>query len=461
MSVEQIQMECVKIHEVIKQKNFPLAESMACALIEQTPDSPDAIFVLGSVYQVTGRFGLALQFYNRVLGMAPASVPVLNNIGGCYHQCHDDEKSFKYYTTAYNLSGGKDVDVLSNLAGLSVNTNHPAIGLQYSDKVMEIKPDHPNSLWNRSLLELALEDWENGFKHYEAGIVTGDRKLKDYNLPLWDGEEIESVVVCGEQGIGDELMFSSILEDLFTRVKRIILDCHPRLASIFEGHRAKIDNPDNLIIVPNRKVKETEYIRLYDVKAHMNIGSLGQFFRKKDSDFPRTTYLLPNSNYVNYFKKRFNSNKLCVGVSWFGGASSTRADLRSIPLEYMIPFLNMENIHFVNLQYNVSKKDLDLFYNKTGIRLYHYCTEDDFYAWAMLACSVDLVVTVCNSMAHLCGAFGLPCICLTPMQPAWRYGLVKDKMTWYDSVKLIRQKENDEWSHVIVELMQEVKKYVY
>ena len=266
-------------------------------------------------------------------------------------------------------------------------------------------------------------------------------------------------------------MFSSILRDLALYANNLILDCHPRLADILEDHDIKDIMGDACTIVPNRKVKDDNYIKTLGATAAINIGSLGSFFRHREEDFygpnlmGKGGYIKSNPFYVAHFKdliaKTNTDKKTTIGLSWFGGAPSTRADLRSIPLEQMIPFLVQDDIHLVNLQYNVTKADLDVFYYKTGIKIHHYTTEDDFYAWTQLANSVDLVVTVCNSMAHLCGAYNILCFCLVPMDSAWRYGLTKAKMVWYDSVNLIRQTIDDDWIDPIKTLIKKVNEYVH
>lgn len=467
---EHIIVQCKKIHSLIEGGQLGKAEELALQLINQAPDNPDAIFTLATIYQSTGRFGLAISLYHRVLSIAPTSVPVLNNLGGCYHQCQHDEEAEKYYSLAYNISGGKDLDVLSNLAGLYINTDNPNKGLEYSDAAMAIDSNRKNVRWNRSLLCLSNCQWEEGFTLYDAGLDSGDRKVKTYGLPKWEGEEVECLVVCGEQGIGDELMFSTILPDLVGKVDRVILDCHPRLAKLFEEHVFKIEMGDRCIIVPNRKVRETEYIDLYKPSHHIMAGSLAKLFRKSYKDFKGAIdsvsgqFILTHEDCIDYFVRRIKQDnkegKPLVGVSWFGGAPATRADLRSIPLEYMLPILSREDIHLVNLQYNVSKKDLLVFEEKTGVKIHHYATEDDYFSFAHLADTMDVVITVNNSMAHLCGVLGQKAFCLTPRNCAWRYGLSANKMIWYDSVELIRQVNYDDWNDPLREVNSRLNSYV-
>ena len=75
---------------------------------------------------------------------------------------------------------------------------------------------------------------------------------------------------------------------------------------------------------------------------------------------------------------------------------------------------------------------------------------DDFYDTARLVKSCDLVISVCTTIVHLCGALGVPCWVMTPRHPAWRYQN-KGPMPWYKSIRLYRQpvSNQDSWIAVV------------
>jgi hypothetical protein len=75
---------------------------------------------------------------------------------------------------------------------------------------------------------------------------------------------------------------------------------------------------------------------------------------------------------------------------------------------------------------------------------------DDLDDFAALIKACDLVVSVCQTAIHFAGGLGKECWCLTPSQPAWRYG-IDGPMHWYGSVELLRQK-GTEWEPVFEEV---------
>jgi hypothetical protein len=68
----------------------------------------------------------------------------------------------------------------------------------------------------------------------------------------------------------------------------------------------------------------------------------------------------------------------------------------------------------------------------------------DFQDTAALCASMDLIISVDTSVAHLAGAMG---------QPTWvRWMLGRDDSPWYPSVRLFRQARHGDWSGALENL---------
>ena len=70
--------------------------------------------------------------------------------------------------------------------------------------------------------------------------------------------------------------------------------------------------------------------------------------------------------------------------------------------------------------------------------------------------NVDLVISSDSSLAHLAGAMGKPCIILLPYNYNWRWHMDLSHCDWYDSVKLFRLGEKENWN----ELMKRIAKTI-
>ena len=58
-----------------------------------------------------------------------------------------------------------------------------------------------------------------------------------------------------------------------------------------------------------------------------------------------------------------------------------------------------------------------------------------------------MVITIPTSIVHLAGGLGVPCLVMVHPHPHFMFGLEKDFMPLYESVKLFRRKKD--WGSVI------------
>ena len=71
--------------------------------------------------------------------------------------------------------------------------------------------------------KLMLREWSEGWKLYHDTLGVKHREGRDYGLPEWNGEP-GTVVAYGEQGVGDEIMFATCLNEL-AQTNDVLFDC--------------------------------------------------------------------------------------------------------------------------------------------------------------------------------------------------------------------------------------------
>jgi ADP-heptose:LPS heptosyltransferase len=71
--------------------------------------------------------------------------------------------------------------------------------------------------------------------------------------------------------------------------------------------------------------------------------------------------------------------------------------------------------------------------------------------FAALLAALDLVVSADNSTVHLAGALGRPVWVLLSASPDWRYLWEGERMPWYPSARLLRQRDSRDWHSVVDE----------
>ena len=91
---------------------------------------------------------------------------------------------------------------------------------------------------------LLLGDFHQGWKEYEWRLKCSNFSSENRNFPqpYWDGIYLngKSVLIWAEQGIGDEILHSSMINDLYKIHNKISLIVDPRLVELFQRSFKKI-----------------------------------------------------------------------------------------------------------------------------------------------------------------------------------------------------------------------------
>lgn len=397
-----------------------------------------------------------------------------NAIGTCYKQENDIERARYWFEKSQKRLVKDSADIQNNIATLYINEGNPERAIDPLMRALRADPKHSQSLWNLSLCYLELGQYEQGFGLYKNGKRANVRQERNYTLngttPEWDGSPGKTVVVYGEQGIGDEIMFASCIPDMLRDCKQVIFECHVSLKELFKNSFPTVD------CYGTREEQQIKWAYdpatmqpVYPIDAKIAIGDVPQFYRKRLEDFPGKRYLTPtpesNMRAATRLNQVITDGKPVIGINWIGGVKRTRVEVRSLTLEQMLPILS-QDAHFVVLQYTDCKDEIFEFENKYGIKL-HYWPDlakhvegRDYDVFAGLVANLDLVISNCSSVIHLAGSMGVPTWCLTPSRPAWRYRLDLDFMPWYgNTVRLFRQAKNTvEWEPVVDAVAEEFSK---
>jgi hypothetical protein len=408
------------------EKNFDEAEKLYIQLLEQNHDNSGLMATLGSLYVQTGRPGLGIHFLEAAIKAGMKQTDVFTNLGLAYKQSGQTKKARENFDES--IKEEPSPEALTNYSGLLIESGRDTQCIEFCERAIKEKPDLPIAHWNLAISLLSEGQWGRAWDEHEWGLKTQgireDRAVLD--VPVWDGKSPGTVLVYGEQGMGDEIMFASMLPDLL-KTNNVVFECYHRLETLFKKSFPGVP------IYGTREDKEVAWAYDHKIDYRIPIGSLGQFYRRSREAFPGTPYLtaepLPKGD------------KFRVGISWIGGGMKAgRVQKRSIPLSWWKPILSIPNVEFVSLQYGTWDKDDLSIMNVLGhdIKVMdEYVKAKDYYETARLVKSCDLVISICTSVIHLAGALGVKCWVLTPKHPAWRYQN-HGAMPWYKSIRLYR-----------------------
>lgn len=440
------------------------SEALLQELLTHTPGHPLVLYVLGSLYLRRGWNGMAIQLLSTCTQIDPKFGEAWNNLALAYRNVQDWPKAV--YATRQAAKYVDHIDMHINLSGLYLNRNVPEHALAAADVGLAKEPGHPKLRFHKALALLELRRWEEAWEYHEARLVGGghnDVGHRNYHgeeqTPEWDGKSRGRVVIHGEQGMGDEIMFASCIPDAIATGSDIILEPSPRMHELFQRSFPQCavhgtNHTDGRDWIADRG--------LPDFKCAL--GSLPKFFRRSDAAFPGKAYLKPDPAKRAWWADKLKAlgNRPNIGIAWQGGVVETRFDARSFHPAQFIPLLGYE-CNFISLQYDVTaQRCVREVKEACGIQIHHWpkaveqidpqtTKQNDLDDLVALVSKLDLVISVCQTAVHVAGALGVPCLCLTPSQPSWRYGAGEaTNMPWYQSVRLLRQKrDTTDWAPVI------------
>jgi len=376
---------------------------------KQLPNNPVIAFELAEAYLNTGKYEKAAPLFLALEKHNFKRMACLNNLGNI-------ERSYGDLSIAQNLY----------------------------EEAEKLSPENPIIQWNLSLLSLLNENYTDGWNKYDYRLKLKKTSTALPLIPTWQGQDLtnKSVIILPEQGLGDEILFSSSFSQIITNAKKTVLLCEPRLKPIFEQ-----SFPLAEIIEKN----DNKYLDItYDYQIYA--GSILQ--HTKNSHITRQ-YLKPTK------KIQLNKSTLHIGFSWKGGTTYSDIKKRSIQLKYWRNLLNNKNYHFHCLQHNISSNEKKILNDYAPNITFLNSKKDGINDLINIIASLDLIISVTNTNVHIAGALGVKTWCLTPKNPDWPWGMNKNQCQWYDSVEMIRKTDNA-WHSVLIEIekkLGEFKRY--
>jgi tetratricopeptide (TPR) repeat protein len=396
------------------------AEQHLRAALRVRPDEPLPLADLGMILADQMRYREALELFDRALKAAPQFVVALNRKALLLDHLGDRTQSMQLLREAVRLA-----------------------------------PDDSYAQYNIGLHHLKYGDYAPGWDGYEQrrSFDSFVGRYRRFALPEWDREPLAGrvLLVLPEQGLGDEIMFGSCLPDVAAQARHVIVECDQKLEAIFRRSFA------DCTVVSRQRTLENDWINRITPKPELlaAAGSLARRFRRNPTDFPQRAFLQADAAAVAAWKAKLDAlgPGPKVGLSWRGGTGFTGKKRRSFLLEDLLPLLRLPGLRFVNLQYTDVREEMRALEQRHSIKVHHWQQAiDDYDQTAALVCALDGVVTVCTAIVHLSGALGRPALVMVPFGADWRYGASGERMVWYPSVRLVRQRNVGEWADVLQEV---------
>jgi tetratricopeptide (TPR) repeat protein len=396
---------------------FEEALALFDRLVKADPDAASAHTNRGKVLAELGRYEEACSAYKQALIANPKHAPTWNSLGvaraalGRYAEAIDAYES----------------------ASLGENQNFDA--------------GHP--VFNKAAAQLLLGDYARGFESYAQRFAAGATNAppKVEAAPRWDGARLDGVLrVRGEQGVGDQLLFTRLLPLVFERTPRVAVDCDPRIASLLKRAYPQLES----VLAPNETAR--------DVRAHIAMGDIAGVLKLTPNDIAALPTVMSadaqRTQDLHATYETLAKGRPIVGIAW----ASPRAKLarsKSAALEHWGALLR-EPYCFISLQYGDDRADIETANAAFGCSIHRDESIDQMRSiedFAAQLSAVDYIVTVSNTTAHVAGALGLKCLVLVP--PAhglhWYWGVEGATTPWYPTLALVRRALGAPWDEQLGE----------
>jgi TPR repeat/Glycosyltransferase family 9 (heptosyltransferase) len=321
------------------------------------------------------------------------------------------------------------------------------------DRAVCLKQDYAEAYFGRAVARLLAGDFARGWVDFEwrwkrtngpAGL-----KRKEFAQPLWLGETSlagKTLLVHAEIGLGDTLQFCRYVTPLAELGATVILQVQSPLVELLADLRGV-----------SRVISEGQ--ALPDFDYYCPLLSLPLAFKTELKTIPaERKYLWADPVKVERWKTRMHdATGPRVGLVWRGDPNNRDDRHRSMTLGELLQYLPL-HCRYYSLQKELSEFEKCLF--DAHPTAFYLADELDFTETAAVCESLDLVISVDTSVAHLSAALGKSTWILLPFSPDCRWLLSRTDSPWYPSVKLYRQDGLGDWRGVLRRVAGDLKNRV-
>ena len=406
---------------------------------------------MGIILRRNGRVEDSIAHYKKAIALKPDYVQAYNNLGVIYKDSNKYENAIEMFTKAKELQPDHQ-NSYYNIALIKKEQGLMEEAVSLLLKVLDLNPEHSEANYLSCLIVLQLCRLGEGWRGYEYRwkISPQNKVIWPFQgKPVWKGERGKRVALWKEQGIGDEIIFLSLVSEVQEMCATLSVYMDPRLQSLCKRAMPEINF-----------VKDMEELQSVDCDYHLPLQSLGGLIRNDISDFDRTVkgYFKADPKRVEALWKELKlDGKTVIGISW--KSFKTKYKSKSVRLQDMEKIFRGLDVVLVNLQYGDVADEIREFKDATGIEVVQCSSvdnRDDLDGLAALIEVCDLVVSTSNVTVHLAGALAKETWVLLHYVSIYYWLSERTDSIWYPSLTLYRQPTLDDWDSVYVSIRKDL-----
>ncbi len=316
---------------------------------------------------------------------------------------------------------------------------------------------------SRSTMLLALGRLGEGWDAYEARLHPAHPDVTHFvvDVAKWaPGADLagKSLLVIGEQGLGDEVLFGHLIPDIIEALGpdgHLTLAVEPRLVELFQRSFPQATvGAHATYLAAGRTYRTLPFVMDFSAfDLWTPLASLLREFRRTTSAFPdRVGFLTPDPDRVAHWRHELEKAPagVKVGLLWKSNIKNGARYRFYSPFADWAPVLQAKGVTLVNLQYGDCSEEIAQAERDYGVRIWTppgIDLKQDLDDVTALCAAMDLVVGFSNATMNLAAGVGAP-TWLISVPGAWTR-LGTSRYPWYPQVRTFTTPAFGNWTPVM------------
>ena len=444
---------------------LPAAEKFMRIYMRMAPNAKGGAVQLASILRDQSRFEDAIELLRQAIYGDPENADLWNAMGTTVMESGDAAEAITFHAEALRLRPGY-ARAAHNLAHALELTGDVEGALAHFKTAIDNAESEADAVISRhgySHTLLSAGRLAEGWELYLSRLNMHYRFATNFLIPArpWDGADPaeltgKTLVVIGEQGIGDEVLFASTFQDAQEAVGpegELRIACEKRLIPLLQRSFPRAQVERHYTIEREGRQHRHAPDLFKDGKANLwtPAGNLCRAFRSSTDDFPTEAgFLTADPARVEAFTKQLAAlgSGPKVGVLWKSLKMNAARSKHFAPFEMWKPILKTPGAVFINLQYGDVDEELAEAEARFGVKIHQpqdIDLKDDLDGVAALGKACDLVLGPMNATTNLTASVGGQVWFIRPIAVSWTL-LGRDQMLWYPQTRTFTGSRYRDWA---------------
>ncbi|MGO9818015.1 MAG: tetratricopeptide repeat protein [Acidocella sp.] len=431
-----------KLARLEQENKLAEADDLANRMLAAMPEHPHILHLAGIVAYRNGRVEQALERMEKAEAISPDMALYPRNMCEVYRGAGRLDDALRAGKRAVELAPN-DSRAYFNLALIHYERLELDESVRLSEQAIALDPDYAEAHFEKAEALLLAGKMQEGWESYEwrFKLKQAEGMLPKTDKPQWDGKPLApgKLLIIGDQGFGDCIQFGRLIPWAALLCPQPVLACSGELTPLLRQ-------------IPGIGKMVTRWEDAGDYEAYIPLSGLPRLAGIGTDNVPPAGYLKPAPELVREWSEKLDrlvpKGKKRIALVWAGRPTHKNDKKRSLKLVQFAPLFAREDIAIITVQKGDSIAQVGGYYARAP--LVNLGPEiGDFLDTMAILQSVDRLVTIDTSVAHVAGASGVPASLVLPFAPDWRWLLNREDSPWYPSIRIFRQQRPYDWTGVI------------